>query len=987
MTSTFSQPIICPVLIGRDEALSGLREVLKQASVRGRVALISGEAGIGKSRLVTQFLDEAASQGSRTVLVRFFEHDTGLPYSGVVRLLAELVSRPETAALIGPFAHDLSLVSLEAAGLASRNDANSAIAEPGGESEKLRFLQALTATVGALSSAQPIVLAFEDVHWADASSLEALLHLARRSAPALLLCLTFRSDEVGPDFKPVLDELNRERVSAEIRLAGLGVTHVDGMLKACLRTEHSTRADVLHAVHQLTGGNPFFVEEVTRSILDRAGGITALDTLKLADIDLPSGVYESVRRRTRGLTPSALELLSLAAVTGVRFDFPLLREIASPKVENLLPLIKELIVAQLVVEESEDNFVFRHALTREAIRSELLRRERRELSLRIGQAIEKLHPADEDARLEDLSWHFHEAGDWQKAFAYSMKAGQRALALCTPGAAVTHLTRAIDAGERSASSSLAEAFRLRGTGHEAIGEFDAARADYERAASTSTASPRTRWRALLDLGLLWAARDYARSEPYYREALELARGLDDPSAVAHSLDRLGNWYSNIGDMASAQSMSEEALSIFREQGDEAGIAQTLDLLGITCTLDMRYDQAAAYYREAITRLEKLDDRRTLASALASIQIGTSSCQTDMVPPALTLKEGSDFGERALAIAREMGWKADESYALWQLAFSTAPQGHYLKALAYAREALAIAQEIGHTQWEAGGECAVGAILTDLLTTDEAQVHLQRAVALSQDMNSQLWLGQAHAMLIDAHLAARENAAALELFESIATDDLQAFGPRQAYTSGAYAVLTNGDVARALAMLERLEAEAERSGPGKSALRLLRLRGRVLVASGEVDSGLQMLQRARTLARGQGHLSHEWRASAELAHAQLVSGNRDAARTAANDTIELIDSLAGQIDDEAMNRNFLERAMEALPGSLRRRAPTSAGELLTAREQEIALMIVQGLTNRDIADRLVVSSRTVESHVANAMAKLGYSTRSQLAAWAVEHRAE
>src|SRR5690606_7331791 len=128
----------------------------------------------------------------------------------------------------------------------------------------------------------------------------------------------------------------------------------------------------------------------------------------------------------------------------------------------------------------------------------------------------------------------------------------------------------------------------------------------------------------------------------------------------------------------------------------------------------------------------------------------------------------------------------------------------------------------------------------------------------------------------------------------------------------------------------------------------------------------------------------WRARAELAHALLAAGDRDGARSAANGATELVEQLALHVPDGRLRQDFLERAMEHLPGRLRRRGDATAAEGLTSREAEIAAWVARGLTNREIAEELVLSSRTVETHVANAMAKLGFGTRSQLAAWAVEH---
>jgi DNA-binding NarL/FixJ family response regulator len=160
---------------------------------------------------------------------------------------------------------------------------------------------------------------------------------------------------------------------------------------------------------------------------------------------------------------------------------------------------------------------------------------------------------------------------------------------------------------------------------------------------------------------------------------------------------------------------------------------------------------------------------------------------------------------------------------------------------------------------------------------------------------------------------------------------------------------------------------------------------VLIARGRLDEGLALLEAARDNARSQGNVSYEWRIAAEMAHALLASGDRVAARNAANEALALIDQVAAGVDDDELKQNFVERANELLPATLRRRTHTPSHDVLTMREREIASLVAQGLTSRDIADRLVLSARTVESHVANAMAKLGFTTRSQLAAWATENR--
>ncbi|HWO74009.1 MAG TPA: tetratricopeptide repeat protein, partial [Dehalococcoidia bacterium] len=909
-----------------------------------------------------------------------------LPYSAVSRLLESAAGGDLESTRLAPFAAELAILAPGMVKLVPGDVPKQAPGDISPDWDRRRALDTLARCVRALCEEQPTVLAFDDLHWADASSLEAILRLAREAAPGCMLLLTYRDDERTASLDSLLAALDRERLGAEVSLRRLTLDEVDRMLKATLGSERSTRADILHVIHRLTGGNPFFVEEVLRSILDAAGSIEGLDALRLTEIDVPRGVHEAMRRRSRDLSADAKQVLSLAAVAGARFELSLLQELLGRSEQSLVALLKELVAAQLVVEETPNAFAFRHALTREAVRSQLLHHERRLLSKQIAETLERAREGDADLRLSDLAMHYYEAEDWEKAFEYSRRSGERAMALYAPAEALAHLTRAIHCADRLGGIDCSEVYRLRGAAHEAVGELEAARLDYEEAAIRAEAAgnSRVRWRVLLNLGLLWASRDYAKSEPYYREALELARALGEPAAIAHSLNRLGNWHSNVGDADRALELSEEALAIFRANGDLLGTAQTLDLLGMTCVQAMRFGAALSYYREAIALLERLDDKTTLASALASIQIGAGTYQTDMVAPALSLAEGAAFGERALTLARQMGAKSAESYALWQLAFSLGPQGEYARALECAEEAVRIAREIGHVQWEIAAECSFGAVLTDILATDMSQVHLRRALQLAREMASNGWIAQATALLVEALVAGRDVESAIDLYMPGAPEQPGAFGTRQLYAAGAEAVLASGDPSRALAMAKALEAATEVPGPGQPVARLRRLQGRALMAIGQPEEAIALLAEAAKAARAHGQLSHAWRADAELAQALLLSGRREAAKEAGTNAIALLDSLAVKIPAGRLRDGFLEKAMQHLPAALRRRPQDLAAGPLTGREAEVAALVARGLTNRRIAEILVLSSRTVETHVANAMAKLGLDSRSQLAAWAVEH---
>ncbi|MGE0134931.1 MAG: AAA family ATPase [Dehalococcoidia bacterium] len=989
MTSRFSRPVVCPDLVGREAALEWLRLTYAGAARRGCVALVSGEAGIGKTRLVAAFLDEAVEAGRFTARARFFSDDAALPFSGIARLILELGhTEPERGGVVGPVADELARNAPELARLlgVGRGASTAPGVEDADPARRRRNIELVALLLVANLPAGGAVLAIDDVHWADTTSLETLLHFARAMPGGCLLVLTYRNDEQSGALRALLADLDRERVATEIELGPLSAGEVERMVRATVQLDAGGQPSLMRLVHTLSEGNPFLVEEILRTVVDVAGAVQRVPSVDLAALDVPRSVDELVRRRMESLADDDIEIVRLAAIAGQRVDLALMAELTGHDEARLLGAMRRCIEAQLVTEEASGAFVFRHALTREAIRSRVLRRERRAISARIARALELRMSGGGDDGVEELAQHWYEAEEWEQAHTHGVRAGLRALGLAAPEEALAHFERALAAGEQAAVGDLSAVRRLRGTAFEGLGDFEAARRDYEAAVGDGERAGNTRetWRALLDLGLLWAARDYGRSEPYFRRALAIARETGDAEAIGHSLNRLANWFSNTGDAGSAVRLHEEALGIFRRRGDRAGEAQTLDLLGMACTQQMDFVGAARHYREAIPLLEEARDRETLSSALASIQIGSGTRQSDMTTPALTLREGSDYGRYALRIAREAGRRPSEAYALWQLAFSLGPQGLYDEALAGAEGALRIAQEIGHTQWEIAARCVRGALMTDLLAFERARRSLERAAEQAAAMSSGLWLAQAQALLIDALVASGEREAAVRLFEATKTAEPGAFGMRQCFASGVEALLAVGAVGRASAMLDALEAATSPAG-ALVALRLAYLRGRILAASGDETAAVGELEAAAAAARVQGDRSYEWRLECELAGTRAAAGDPEGARAAGRRAAAAIDEVAAKVGDPELQAGFLRGAYARLPASVRPNRARDGSGPLTSRESEIAELIAAGLTNRAIAERLVLSPRTVESHIAHAMGKLGFSARAQLAGWVVERR--
>src|SRR5437868_10468713 len=376
MNTAALRPIVCPVLIGRTSYLEALIRLMEQAcSGYGQTVLIAGEAGMGKSRLIAEATlrlrsSQAQTTSPATLVLegRCFESDRSLPYAPLLDLLRSFLVSHSSDDIV-------PLLSLTTPALVKLVPelAPSSILEP--EQEKRQLFQALTHFFTRLSATQPVLMIIEDVHWSDESSLEFLLYLARRVAShCMLLLLTYRSEEEYPVLTPFLANLSRERLAEELMLTPLSIDEVGEMIRTISRLPRALDADFLEAISRLTEGNPFFIEELLKSLVT-AGEIVYTNGrweresrkdgqgIPLPErLYLPRSVQLAVQQRLDHLSAEARDLLSLAAVAGRRFDFALLQQVTRRNEAELLRLVKELITAQLVVEEAEDVFVFRHAL-------------------------------------------------------------------------------------------------------------------------------------------------------------------------------------------------------------------------------------------------------------------------------------------------------------------------------------------------------------------------------------------------------------------------------------------------------------------------------------------------------------------------------------------------------------------------------------------------------------------------------------------------
>jgi predicted ATPase/class 3 adenylate cyclase len=566
-------------LAGRARELDLLVDAWKESAAgHGRVVLLSGEPGIGKTRLATETALLARRNGA-LVLAGRCDEEMGLPYQPFVEALRFQTTLGDDvpAAWFGAFPGELVRLVPEVADRLV--DAEPALrADP--ESERLRLFEAVTSWLRTTAGSVPVLLVLDDLHWADRPTLLLLRHLVHETArDQLLIVGTYRSTDLDRShpLSGMLADLRRDDRVVRLAVDGLTADGVAELLERSSGHELDERGtELADAVFAETAGNPFFVGEIIRHLVE-SGALVHRDgrwtsDFTLADVGLPEGVREVVGRRINRLDEPAQRLLSVAAVIGQEFGVPLLAAVAGTDEDAALDLLDVARAAGLVNEVGLDRYRFGHALVRATLLEELTTSRRVRTHRKIGEALEAQHAGDLDAVMTDLAHHFGEAAaaDPAKAVEYARRAGELAVAASAPddavrwfGLARDHLEGADDDVETDVAllTLLARAEWSAG-----IGDPKA-----HLSAAAARAHHAGLHRAMVDALLVTTRASFneeQESDPEKIELLELALDFldDDPGLRARVLGVLAIELIFVGDIRRG-ALLDEARELARHSGD------------------------------------------------------------------------------------------------------------------------------------------------------------------------------------------------------------------------------------------------------------------------------------------------------------------------------------------------------------------------------------------------------------------------------------
>jgi eukaryotic-like serine/threonine-protein kinase len=835
-------------LIGRRTELQQLRELWVRARRgNGHLALVSGEPGVGKTRLANEAIVYAQLNGATVLKGGSYEYEATTPYLPFVEALRSWVRGQEPAALrarLGAGASELARFAPEIETKLGPLPPSSPLPP---HEERLRLFDHVARLFQSLADEGGLLLFLDDLHWADHGSLTLLHYLLRnlRTAPWLAVA-TYREVELGRDhaLAASLVEWNRERLATRVSLGRFDLSETSALL-ATLFGQESVSADFAAVVHRETEGNPFFIEEVVKSLIERGqiyreGG--EWQRRGVQELEIPQSIKSAVGRRLEQLSAPCLEVMHAASALGKTFAFADLSQTVGGEENALLDALDEACTAQLMRPMEGERFAFTHDKIREVLYEELNPIRRRRLHTRIGEALERLYAADIETHAQDLAHHFAEGGQLEKGLDYSLRAADRAMMVFATTEALTHLRRARECADAlSRHDRLIEIDERIGDVCNIRGEFTAATDAFERVlAGDAAAATRSRMRAKIGDVLT------RLSDPRAMDILDAALAELDPASQANERAQV---LGNIGRLHHYKGQHRTAIEFLKR-----GLAEA-EPLDDPDTLTTIYGYLAGAYQH-LPRLEE-----SMAWARRSIDMG------ERLHNPVAIATGNEFMAEDLSFV-----------------------GRSLEALDYAERNRALAKRIGSVDrlsWTALPIAIVRYNYGELhRALEEAQVGLD-LFARTRDIRGTIFLYRMRAWAFtdlgrfeEARASADEAAKGAAPFQQIMLRS-------EALHAAGYLEMRTGNFARAMEIGRAIEALPLGTDHRALLLALYQWFAAACFASGDLAEATRLCELGSEFYRENGH--RHYYALILMTEGDLAAqaGERDLARTKYDEGIEIL----------------------------------------------------------------------------------------------------
>ncbi len=673
-------------LIGRKAEFEEARAFWSKARTgEGQFLLISGEPGIGKTRLTREIATHAEVSGGQALIGESYA-EGGPPYDAFGQIVRKA---------LGPHSEtDLSLPEFVMADMLTLApdlkqyypdiQPNPAL-DP--EAERQRLLENTVAFIRALAEQAPLLLVIDDAHWSDSGTLALLRHLSRRTRDLpVMLVATYREVELAEarPFNDMLLELNRQRIGTRIKLNRLGRADTQRLLEAIFAED--TSDDFVDAIYRETEGNPFYVEEVCKALIE-SGKIYYEDgkwqRVDLEELEVPQSIQVTIEARLAKLDESVLKVLRTAAILGREFEFDTLLKATGESEDGLIEALESAEESQLTHELgglSGGLFSFAHALIPAALVEGLSGMRRRRLHKQAFAAIEALYPQEHSV----LALHAVAAGEIEKALQYSLKAGDEAAAAYTWDEAQAQFQHAIEiAEELDRPQELISTYEKSGDAYASQGLLPQSIDAYQHALDLSSDKIQ---RAIINtkMGNLYIL--FGDSQGINN--LELAKKDLNPKKhaphYAQALVGIGRYYHIIGQHRKALEYFDKSRAIAEPLGDPALLWRIYAFAAGAYQLLAQYEESNKWANTCLAFGEEKNDLFSQAIGLEYLSQNAN----------LTghFEESLGFTNRELKIAEQIGDRNRIGWVLFVQGWSHGNLGNLKKTEEIFLEAIEIANE-------------------------------------------------------------------------------------------------------------------------------------------------------------------------------------------------------------------------------------------------------------------------------------------------------
>ena len=934
--------VVCPDLVGRDEEVSVLEDALLSAlRGDGEAVVLGGEAGMGKSRLVSELTKRARRLGCAVMSGACSEAELSLPYLPFLEAIGNYLSTQDVAAVrerLGSAADELAqLFPQMGRPLGIGGDAMQA---------KLRLFEAILLVLRDAARDHGLLLVLEDLHWADPATRELVDYSTRRLRSTNVLVLaTYRTDELHRKHAllPMIQSWRRSGQAHMIEIEALRPEGVKAMVLSIF-DEPDVSDEFRDFMHQRSEGNPFVLEELLRDAIDR-GDIfkteNGWDRKALQEMRMPRTVRDTILVRLGSLSPDHVEILSAASVIGQAFDVGTLAAVTGRSTAAVITALESCVTNQLLEEADRvsGRYTFRHALTREAVYEDIVVPRRQQLHARIAEVLE----SRPNWKAVDLAHHLLMAGNYQQAIGMCVAAAEAAISARAYRDAAALFERAIphvsDAVERSRLVCRA------GDAYWNNGETAAARPLLEHGVTDLEAAGlmiEAAGNRILLGRCLWELQrpDLAREQ--FTRAKEVLETAGPSEALAVAYIRLSGLdaFDKSGDVGLAD--AEKAAEIARLAGSTMALAWSWNFIALAKVSTGKIEEGLRYledsYREAVENGHDFQARNAVFNAAwIAIHLGYG-------------RQAQHWTDRYQGIPSE----ALPHYIRGLLALH---QGRINEAAAMARTAQQRTRDSGHEKNAWRSAVLLAHALAEALKAEEAAAELP-------PMSSRV---EGQDAIYDTAARVRTRLAAGDL--AGAFEDVRGYDPSLAdlgSPADTIAEAAAGDPQWLGTFLDRVpNRDANPPLP-----RLEIARGRLALAEGRYDEAVAILSASDRQFRTEDFRLDAWHLGRALGEAQAMNGDRDGARKTLEQVISESESAGAWLAARLAREVAMRLELEIAPAPVYETStPVDVG---TAGERMVSVLFadVRGYTEMtgttapaNMADRIASLQRWASQEVA------------------------